>query len=84
LLYCHIAEAEPTGAGVVAFLLKVVFVLSLLTWAVGGIWIMTSGGALTFDMIDARPVIIHHVAAFVTGALGLILLVRWIWMKLYS
>ena len=35
-----------------AFLMKLVFVLSLLTWAVGGLWIMTSGGALTFAMIN--------------------------------
>jgi hypothetical protein len=45
---------------------------------------MTSGGAINFDMIDARPVIIHHAAAAVTLVLGLVLLVRWVWVKLYS
>ena len=67
-----------------AFLMKLVFVLSLLTWAVGGLWIMTSGGAITFAMINERPVIIHHLAASLTVVLGLIHLVRWIWLKLYS
>jgi hypothetical protein len=67
-----------------AFVLKCVFVLSLLTWAAGGVWIMTSGGDITFGMITARPVIIHNVAAGLTLVLGLILLVRWIWIKLYS
>jgi hypothetical protein len=67
-----------------ALLLKLVFVVSLVTWAVGGFWIMTSGGAITFDMIDARPVVIHHAAAAVTLVLGLVLLVRWVWVKLYS
>jgi hypothetical protein len=61
-----------------------VFLASLLTWAVGGLWIMTSGGAITFDMINERPVIIHHLAAVLTLVLGGILLVRWIWLKLYS
>jgi len=67
-----------------AFLIKSVFVLSLLTWAVGGLWIMTSGGAYTFTMTNEPPVMIHHVAASLTVVLGLILLVRWIWIKLYS
>jgi len=67
-----------------ASVIKWVFVASLLTWAVGGMWIMTSGGAVTFDMINARPVIIHHVAAGLTLVLGLVLLIRWIWIKLYS
>jgi hypothetical protein len=60
------------------------FLLSLLTWAVGGLWIMTSGGTITFGMINERSVIIHHLAATLTLVLGLILLVRWIWLKLYS
>jgi hypothetical protein len=67
-----------------AVLVKLVFLASLLTWAVGGIWIMTSGGAVTFDMIEASPVIVHHVAATFTLVLGLVLLVRWVWVKLYS
>ncbi len=67
-----------------AFLIKLVFVLSLLTWTVGGLWIMTSGGAITFAMTSERPVIVHHAAASLTVVLGLILLVRWIWVKLYS
>jgi len=67
-----------------AFVLKLVFALSLLTWAAGGVWIMTSGGDITFDMITARPVIIHHAAAGLTLVLGLILVVRWFWTKLYS
>jgi hypothetical protein len=67
-----------------ALVVKCVFLLSLLTWAVGGLWIMTSGGATTFDMINERSVIIHHLAAILTLALGLFLLVRWIWLKLYS
>ena len=45
---------------------------------------MTSGGAITFDMINERPVIVHHLAASLTLVFGLILLVRWIWIKLYS
>jgi hypothetical protein len=67
-----------------AWVVKCVFVLSLLTWAVGGVWIMTSGGAVTFDMINERSVIVHHLAASLTLVLGLLLLVRWIWIKLYS
>jgi hypothetical protein len=63
---------------------KWVFVASLLTWAIGGFWIMTSGGAVTFDMVTERPVIVHHVAATLTLVLGFILLIRWIWIKLYS
>jgi hypothetical protein len=45
---------------------------------------MTSGGTITFGMINERSVIIHHLAATLTLVLGLILLVRWIWLKLYS
>jgi len=68
-----------------AWVVKLVFVASLLTWAVGGMWIMTSGGAVTFGMTNAPPVVvIHHVAAGLTLVLGLILLIRWIWIKLYS
>lgn len=67
-----------------AWVIKCVFVLSLLTWAVGGIWIMTSGGAITFAMSNERAVIVHNLAASLTVVLGLILLVRWIWIKLYS
>jgi hypothetical protein len=67
-----------------AFLFKLLFVLSLLTWAAGGLWIMTSGGTITFTMTSEPRVMIHHVAASVTIVLGLILLVRWIWIKLYS
>jgi hypothetical protein len=63
---------------------KCVFLLSLLTWAVGGLWIMTSGGTITFSMFNERSVIIHNLAAILTLVLGLILLVRWIWLKLYS
>jgi hypothetical protein len=75
---------EECEAGAMAWLIKGIFVLSLLTWAVGGVWIMRSGGAITFDMINERPVIVHHLAASLTLMLGLILLVRWIWIKLYS
>ena len=67
-----------------AFVVKCVFLLSLLTWAVGGLWIMTSGGAITFRMSNEPSVIIHQLAAILTLVLGLILLVRWIWLKLYS
>jgi hypothetical protein len=67
-----------------ALVIKSVFLLSLVTWAVGGLWIMTSGGSITFDMINERPVIIHHLAASLTLVLGIMLLVRWIWIKLYS
>ena len=67
-----------------AWIIKGIFVLSLLTWAVGGVWIMTSGGAITFAMTNERSVIVHHLAAVLTLAFGLILLVRWIWIKLYS
>jgi hypothetical protein len=67
-----------------AFLIKLVFVLSLLTWAAGGLWIMTSGGTISFTMTGEPRVIIHHVAASLTIVLGLLLLVRWIWIKLYS
>ena len=67
-----------------AHVAKWVFVASLLTWMVGGVWIMTSGGAVTFDMTTARPVIIHRVAGGLTLALGLILSIRWLRIKLYS
>jgi hypothetical protein len=67
-----------------AFVLKLVFLACLVTWAVGGLWIMTSGGALTFGMTSEQAVIIHRAAAVLTVALGLVLLVRWIWIKLYS
>lgn len=67
-----------------AWFIKGIFVLSLLTWAVGGVWIMTSGGAISFAMSTERPVIVHNVAAILTLVSGLILLVRWIWIKLYS
>jgi hypothetical protein len=65
-------------------IVKVLFVLSLLTWAVGGIWIMMSEGKITFEMIDQRPVIVHHAASVLTLSLGAVLVVRWIWIKLYS
>jgi hypothetical protein len=67
-----------------AHVVKWVFVASLLTWALGGFWIMTSGGAVTFDMITARPVIIHHLAGGLTLGLGIILSIHWLWIKLYS
>jgi hypothetical protein len=65
-------------------MMKLVFFASVVTWAVGGIWIMTSGGTITFDMIHQRPVIVHHVAAVLSLALGAVLVVRWLWIKLYS
>jgi hypothetical protein len=67
-----------------AWFIKGIFVLSLLTWAVGGVWIMTSGGAISFAMSTERPVIVHNAAAVLTLVFGLILLLRWIWIKLYS
>ena len=62
---------------------KWAFVASLLVWAVGGVAIMSSG-TVTFDMINARPVVIHALFGGLTLALGLFLLIRWMWTKLYA
>ena len=61
---------------------KWAFVASLLIWAVGGVAIMSSGGTVTFDMTEARPVAIHTFFGGVTLVLGVFLLIRWMWVKL--
>ena len=63
---------------------KWAFAASLLIWAVGGVVIMSSGGTVTFVMTEARPVVIHTLFGGLTLVLGGILLIRWMWIKLYS
>ena len=45
---------------------------------------MSSGGTITFDMVHERPVMIHSIFGGLTLLLGMFLLVRWVWTKLYN
>jgi hypothetical protein len=63
---------------------KWAFMASLLVWAAGGIWIMSSDGTITFDMTSARAIVIHALFGGLTLVLGIILLIHWMRIRLYS